>query len=179
VIRRLLTRARQVNARRFVAGRCNRSGSISVEAAILLPVFLTLTSAAMTYGQSSVDQPAVDLAAANAARTASIMRTWATAQPAAEAAAEKTLTAAGINCTNAKPWAAPADTVQVPPPPPPPGAPPPPPPGPPDTGFTTPEGAPATITFKVTCVVQMVGGVVPVTLWSKFTSPLDTYRARQ
>jgi hypothetical protein len=160
--------------------RSDRSGSISIEVAILMPVFMGLSMLATSFGQTTVDQPTVDLAAHNAARAASISRTDAGAQTAAEKAAEKTFADAGVTCQNTKPYATQVPTTQVPGPPPPPGAPPPGPPPPPDDGFDTPIGAAATVTYLVRCSVAMVDGAVPVTrdLWSVFTSPLDTYRVR-
>jgi Flp pilus assembly protein TadG len=160
-------------------------GSISIELAILMPVFVALAGLATSFGQNAVDQPVVDLAAHNAARAASITRIGANANTAATNAALATFKNAGLACYSSDgktvvpptvtPASPPVITNPSPPPPPPGGGPP-----PPDTGFTTPIGAPATVTYYVGCRVQIVGGLLSTTvlLWSQFTSPLDTYRAR-
>lgn len=134
-------------------------GSVAVETAILLPAFLILIVLAIVVGRTTIAQNAVDLAAHDAARAASISRTADVARSAALAAAGGTLTRQGIGCG---PLTVAVDTA----------------------GFSRPVGEPAAVTVTVTCVVSLAdvappGAPASRTLSASFTSPLDRYRGRQ
>jgi TadE-like protein len=164
---------------RRILARRSRAGSISIEVAILMPAFLLLASSAIWLGQTTIGQTTVDLAARNAARAVSLLRSGTTAQTVAENAAEATFAASSMTCVNPKPWVALDNPLpppgQTPPPSPPPGQPKPP------TGFAVPVGQRSSVTYTVTCELRepdgLLGGITR-TLQATFTSPLDTYRAR-
>jgi hypothetical protein len=133
-------------------------GSISLEAAIVgvgMTVFLGLCFAA---GRLAIADNAVTEAARNAARQASIARTPGAARANAVQAAQTTLAAQHLKCAGI--------TVDL------------------DlAGFDIPAGSPASVAATVICPVQLgdlgVPGLpVTRTLEARFTSPLDTYRAR-
>lgn len=134
-------------------------GSAAIEAAVLAPALLTLIAVAIIGGRIQVAGGAIETAAHDAARAASISRTAAQARAAAYTAADATLTQQGLHCTR-------LDVVV-------------------DTsGFAIPVGQPATVSADVTCVVDFAD-VVPVgalpgskTLHARFTSVLDTFRTR-
>jgi Flp pilus assembly protein TadG len=138
-------------------------GSASVEVAILTPAFLLLIVVAAVVGRVAIAQNAIDLAAHDAARAASISRTAAAAHTAATAAAGDTLAQQGLLCD-------PLDVdVDV-------------------TDFATDPGQPAdpgnppVVTVDVSCVVSLVDlpmlDVDDVTVAATHTSPLDFYRGR-
>lgn len=134
-------------------------GSAAIEAAVLAPALLALIGVAIVGGRIQVAGGAIETAAHDAARAASISRTAAQARTNAYAAADATLTQAGLHCAR-------LDVVV-------------------DTsGFAVPVGQPATVSADVTCVVDFAD-IVPVNglpgtkrLQARFTSVLDTFRAR-
>lgn len=122
--------------------------------AIVLLIFLGLIIAA---GRTTVALMAVTAAARDAARQASIARTPAAAQAAADSSALAALQADGLDC-------APRVTVNT-------------------AGFAVPAGQPAQVSATVTCNVRLSDLAVPGmpgsrTLAATFSSPLDPYRAR-
>ena len=132
-------------------------GSAVIEAVIGVPAFMLFVALIVFAGRVAIAHQAVQSAAADAARSASIARTQGGAQTAGDTAAATSLANQHVNCT--------ATTVSVD-----------------TTGFASPVGTPATITASVTCQVilsDLVPGV-PGTKAIKATmsSPLDTYRAR-
>lgn len=133
------------------------NGSVSLELAILGPGFLLFILAVVFCGRVAVAGQAVDQAASEAARTASVARSKVEADSTAQAAAENTLRDQDLRCHRL--------TVQV------------------DTsGFNTPVGTPASVSVVVTCDVQ-VGDLRPAitvsrTVTGSASSPLDTYRQR-
>jgi Flp pilus assembly protein TadG len=133
-------------------------GSLSVELAILLPAFIVLILLAIAYGRDTIAQSAVDLAAHDAAREASLSRNAVDAQTAATTSAQTTLGSSSTSCA--------AMTVTV------------------DTSqFAIPVGQPATVSVTVTCTVSLADLALPGmpgshVLTSTFSSPLDVYRGR-
>jgi Flp pilus assembly protein TadG len=134
------------------------SGSLSLETAIIgagMVVFLGLCFAA---GRLAIADNAVEEAARNAARQASIARTASAARANALDAAQTTLAAQHLKCAGV--------TVDL------------------DLdGFDVPVGSPASVAATVICPVRLgdlgvPGMPVTRTLAARFTSPLDTYRAR-
>ena len=137
-------------------------GSAAIEAAVLAPALLALIGVAIVCGRIQVAGGAIEAAAHDATRAASISRTADQGRVAAYAAADAdaTLTQAGLHCARL------VVTVDT-------------------SGFAVPVGQPATVTADVECVVDFAD-LVPVdglpgskTLRATFTSVLDTFRARQ
>ncbi|MGN9908217.1 TadE/TadG family type IV pilus assembly protein [Phytohabitans sp. LJ34] len=134
-------------------------GSVSVEIAILAPAFLMLIVLAAVAGRTAIAQNAVDLAAHEAARTASLARTAAAAETDGESAANSTLDAQGLDC---------GDSLQV---------------AVDTSGFAADLGEPATVTATVSCTVSFADLVMPgvpgaKTVVATYVSPLDRYRSR-
>ncbi|ASW53100.1 TadE/TadG family type IV pilus assembly protein [Plantactinospora sp. KBS50] len=76
-------------------------GSVSVEVAILAPVFILLLGLAVVAGRAAVARSVVDSAAHDAARAASIARTREQAVADGKAGVEQVLAGQGINCSSA------------------------------------------------------------------------------
>ncbi|GAB3818821.1 TadE/TadG family type IV pilus assembly protein [Micromonospora zhanjiangensis] len=79
-------------------GRPADGGSMSVEVAILAPAFLLLLGLAVVGGRAVIARNAVDLAAHDAARAASIARTEQQARADGEVAVEQALAQQGLAC---------------------------------------------------------------------------------
>jgi Flp pilus assembly protein TadG len=146
-----------VTARRAHGRRADERGSAAIEAAILAPPLLLLLGLAILGGRIQIAGGAIEAAAHDAARAASISRTAPQAYINARNAANATLDQQGLHC------AATAD-VDI------------------DTsGFLIPVGQPATVSVSVTCVVDfrdLVGLPGSRTLSARFVSVLDTFRTR-
>ena len=133
-------------------------GSAAIEAAVLAPPLLLLIVVAIVGGRIQIAGGAIEAAAHDAARAASISRTAGQAQASAYAAAGATLGLQGLHCATL--------TVQV------------------DTaGFAVPVGQAATVAVTITCVVDfsdLVADGLPgsKTLNASFVSVLDTFRTR-
>jgi Flp pilus assembly protein TadG len=134
-------------------------GSVSLELAILLPAFIYLIVLAVVLGRQVIAQGAIDLAAHDAARAASLSRTADLAQSRARDAAADTLHQQGLACANL------TVTVNT-------------------TQFAQPVGTPASVTVTVVCQVSFADlAALPGvpgnrTLSASFVSPLDEYRSR-
>src|SRR5690606_9319191 len=76
-------------------------GSVSVEMAILAPAFLLLIVLGIVHGRVAIAANAIDVAAHDAARAASISRTAAAAEANARAAAGEALQRQGLACVEA------------------------------------------------------------------------------
>ena len=134
------------------------AGNAALELVVLAPVIFILIALVVAAGRTSIAQGAVDAAARDAARQASISLTPGTAQAAAQASAQAALSQDGLDCH-------PVVHVYA-------------------SQFTTTQvGQPATVKAMVTCVVPLSDLVVPGLPGSRklsfeFTSPLDPYRER-
>lgn len=133
-------------------------GSASIEAAIGVPAFLLFIALIIGAGRVAIAHQAVEAAAAEAARSATIERTRAEAARAAESGATATLANQQLQCLRTQ---IAVDT----------------------TGFTVAVGTPASVTATVTCVVDLADVSVPglpgsLTISATVSSPLDTYRGR-
>jgi Flp pilus assembly protein TadG len=134
------------------------AGSAALELVVLAPVILFLLGLVIAAGRTSIAQGAVDAAARDAARQASISLTPGAAEAAAQASARAALSQDGLDC-NPEVF---VDTSQ----------------------FTSASvGQPASVTATVTCWVSLSDLVVPGMpgsrlLRSQFTSPLDPFRER-
>jgi Flp pilus assembly protein TadG len=134
------------------------AGNAALELVVLAPVILFLLGLMIAAGRTSIAQGAVDAAARDAARQASISLTPSAAKAAALSSASAALSGDGLHCN-------PVVSVDTKP-------------------FTTvPVGQPASITAIVLCRVPLSDLVVPGMpgsrlLTGKFTSPLDPFRER-
>ncbi|MET7965775.1 TadE/TadG family type IV pilus assembly protein [Micromonospora sp. NPDC005305] len=147
-------------------------GSVSIEVAVLAPAFIGLMVLAGVAGRTAVADEAVESAAHDAARAASIARDPRTGESDATDAARRQLDWSGLRCT-APPVLSLSGSVG--------GA---------ATTFRNAyggaPGVPATVTVRVTCTVSFDDLRAPglplvldgKTVSASFTSPLDTYRSR-
>jgi Flp pilus assembly protein TadG len=134
------------------------AGNAALELVVLAPVIFILIALVVAAGRTSIAQGAVDAAARDAARQASISLTPLAAQEAARSSAEAALSGDGLDCHPRVH----VDTRQF---------------------VTVPVGLPASVTATVICRVPLSDLVVPGlpgsrTLSFSFTSPLDPYRER-
>lgn len=133
-------------------------GSATVEAVLGVPVFALLILLAIMGGRVALTRQAVDAAAADAARAASISRSEEQADQAARNAVHASLETQQIACLET--------TIAV------------------DTGtLRRPAGTPGNVTATVTCLLQLADLGLPGAPNSKLitatiTSPVDTYRTR-
>ncbi len=133
-------------------------GSAAIEAAIIVPGLIMLVCLAIAGGRLVTSGAKIDAAAEDAAREASIHRTAASAQEAANTAAAESLDDQGIKCASSN--------VNV-------NA----------SGLNVPVGQVATVTVTVTCTVNLSDLLLPGTpgsrtLTSTATSVVDQYRQR-
>jgi Flp pilus assembly protein TadG len=135
-------------------------GSAAIEVAILMPMFLALFTGAVVLGRTGTALSAVEMAAYDGARTASLARDAGSAQTLAATAVQASLDNRGYSCVG-------GPTVEV------------------DTsGFARPVGTPASVTVTVTCQVtytdiDLLGLTTDRELSADFVSPLDQYRTRR
>jgi Flp pilus assembly protein TadG len=136
----------------------SEEGNAAVELAPVALIFLLFLGLAIAAGRITTAHIALQAAARDAARQASIARTPAQAQAAARASAESALRADGLDCT-------PVVSVNT-------------------AGFTVPVGQSAQVTATVTCTVRLSdltalpGMPGTRTLTATVASALDPYRAR-
>lgn len=133
-------------------------GSAAIEAAIGLPAFVLFVGMIIAGGRLAVAHQAVQTAAADAARAASITREARTADGAARREAENSLSNQQIDCRSTR--------VSVT-----------------TAGFQVPVGQPADVTVTVTCRLDLSDLSVPGVPGSRIvratmSSPLDTWRER-
>lgn len=134
-------------------------GSLTVETMVAIPVVVLVLLLAVAAGRVTVALGAVEAAARDAARQASIARTPASARSAAGSSAENSLRGSGVPCVGAN--------VQV------------------DvSGFGRRVGTPATVSASVRCTVRLSDLGLPglpgsVVQQARSTSPLDPYRGRE
>jgi len=144
-------------ARRRRGGHLSDEGSTVIEVVILAPALALFLGLIIAGGRLAVAHQAVEAAAAQAARAASIARTQDEALTAAQSAATSALGAQGLNCVASE------VTVDV-------------------AGFATPAGTPASVGATVTCQVSLADTLpgLPGSLGVEATvrSALDTYRER-
>ncbi|MFG1778630.1 TadE/TadG family type IV pilus assembly protein [Micromonospora sp. NPDC049051] len=152
--------------------RTAERGSVSIEVAVLAPAFIALIVLAGVAGRTAVAGEAIDAAAHDAARAASISRDARTARAEARDAARRQLDWRGLNCTGT-PEVTFSGAVG--------GA-----PTSFDAAFRSPVGRDASVTVRIACTVSyadlrlsalpgMPGGT---RVSASFTSPLDRYRSR-
>lgn len=138
--------------------RRDERGSAAVEAVIGVPAFALFVGLIIFGGRAAMTHGAVESAAADGARTASIARTSEEARASAEEAARASLANQGIDCI----------TVQV---------------VIDSSDFAKPVGAPGSVEVTVSCRLNLGDLAVPGipgsrTVTATVTSPLDSYRER-
>lgn len=134
-------------------------GSAAIEAAVGVPAFALFVGLILFGGRTAVTHQAVESAAADAARAASIERTGAAARTAALQAATSSLDNQDINCLSVD------VAVDV-------------------SEFSRPVGQEANVTVRVSCRLDLSDLAVPGVAGTKLvkasiTSPVDTWRQRQ
>jgi Flp pilus assembly protein TadG len=138
-------------------------GSLSVEVAILLPAFVMLMVVASFVGRVTIAQNAVDLAAHDAARAASIEREGDLASAAAVDAANDTLDELDVLCASRTITPDVASAFA-------------------NDDFGPQDGAPPVVTVTVTCALSFAGfpllDFTTADVTASYTSPLDWYRGR-
>lgn len=133
-------------------------GSAVIETVIGVPAFMLFVGMIFFGGRVAIANQAVEAAANEAARTASIARTQEQASSNAATAAAASLTAQGVHCVS--------HDVSV------------------DTsGFAAPAGTPAQVTATVTCQLNLADLALPgvpgtKTVTATVRSAIDTYRER-
>jgi Flp pilus assembly protein TadG len=132
-------------------------GNAALELVVLAPVLLGLIALVIAAGRTTIAQGAVNAAAEDAARQASISLTPAAAQAAAQASARAALRDDGLACVPVVV----TDTSE----------------------FGISPGLPANVAATVTCTVPLADLALPglpgsVHLQALFISPLDIYRSR-
>lgn len=138
--------------------RRNEQGSASIEAAIGVPAFILFVGLIIFGGRTATTHQAVESAAADAARSASIARTSDAAEHDAKQAAQTSLANQDIDCLSIN------VAVNT-------------------AGFQTTIGTPGTVEVTVECRLDLSDLSVPGVPGSRIiratmTSPLDTWRER-
>ncbi|WP_330334771.1 pilus assembly protein [Streptomyces sp. NBC_00536] len=142
--------------RRYVGGD---RGSETIAAAIVTPLLLVLLCLAIAGGRIVTSGAKIDAAAEDAARAASISRTYEGAQAEAAAAAARSLNDQGIHCAST------STSVDA-------------------SGLAVPVGQVGTVTVTISCTVAMGDLLLPgvpgsKTMTSRFTSVVDAYRSKE
>jgi Flp pilus assembly protein TadG len=138
--------------------RRNERGSASIEAAIGIPAFALFVGLIIFGGRTATTHQALESAAADAARSASLERAGPAAQHAAEQAARASISSQQVHCLSIH--------VAV------------------DAGgFQTAAGQDATVAVTLTCRLDLSDLAVPGvpgsrTLRATMSSPIDTWRER-
>ncbi|MFJ6438171.1 TadE/TadG family type IV pilus assembly protein [Streptomyces sp. NPDC091416] len=132
------------------------SGRIVLEFVLWVPAVFAFIALVMVAGRIVTADNAVDAAAADAAREASLARTAGQTHPRAQAAAQAAFADRNLHCTRT------SVTVDT-------------------SGFSAPLGAYGAVTARVRCTVQLGdlgSGFGSKTVESSFTSVIDRYRQR-
>ncbi|MDG4794931.1 TadE/TadG family type IV pilus assembly protein [Micromonospora sp. WMMD1082] len=146
-------------------------GSVSIEVAVLAPAFVAMMVLAGVAGRTAVASEALEAAAHDAARAASISRDAATARGEARDAARDQLDWRGVACTGAPVvtfrGSVGGNSTTF------------------DAAFRSQVGQDATVTVEITCTVSYSDIRLPALtmpsgnrITASFTSPLDRYRSR-
>lgn len=133
-------------------------GSAAIEAAVAVPAFGLFVGLIIFGGRNALAHQAVESAAADAARAASLARTAPAAHEDAEEAAESGLSAQGVRCGNVR------VTVNT-------------------DAFQVAAGQHADVAVTVSCLLDLSDLSVPGvpgtrSITATTTSPLDTWRER-
>ncbi|MHB8449098.1 MAG: TadE/TadG family type IV pilus assembly protein [Mycobacteriales bacterium] len=139
-------------------GHRDEVGSFTLELAVLAPALLLLLAFVVAAGRVELAGGAIDAAARDSARAASLARTAPAAEAAALATARDFLASQHFDCRSL------AVTVDT-------------------GGFSAPLGTPAAVQVHLSCDVPLTDVALPglpgsKTLQATFSSPLDPYRSR-
>jgi Flp pilus assembly protein TadG len=134
-------------------------GSATIEAVIIVPALMVFAGLVLTAGRVTIAHQSVELAAAEAARSASLARSPAEAQTQAAAAASAALDDRRLDCRSRSVV---LDTADL----------------------SAPLGAAGRVTARVVCVVDLSDVAVlglpgTVTIDARAASPVDRYRERR
>lgn len=134
-------------------------GSEAIATAIVTPLLLMLLCMAIAGGRIVTSGAKIDAAAEDAARAASISRTYTSAQAEASAAATRSLGDQGIHCAST------STSID-------------------SSGLAVPLGQVGTVTVTISCTVPLADLLLPgvpgsKTMTSTFTSVVDAYRSRE
>ncbi|WP_152191185.1 TadE/TadG family type IV pilus assembly protein [Georgenia satyanarayanai] len=132
-------------------------GSVSLEAAIVVPAFILFVGLLIYAGRTAVALQGVEAVAYDAARSASIARTHLEAQERAATAVDYALAARGLRCAS---YDIDLDT----------------------SGLDKPVGVPGTVTATVSCTIDLADLAVPGvpghrTVSATMSAVVDAYRA--
>lgn len=145
-----------MNPPRVWGSRRDERGSAAVEAVVGVPAFVLLILLVIMGGRIALARQAVETAAADASRVASLARDAARAKSRAIEVAEASLANQGITCLDT--------TITM------------------DTAaLRRPPGVPGFVTATVSCVLELSDLGLPVpsrTLTATVRSPIDTYAER-
>ncbi|PZF86505.1 TadE/TadG family type IV pilus assembly protein [Jiangella anatolica] len=136
--------------------RTHERGSATLELAVLAPGLLLLIALVALAGRHAIADGAIDQAAAEAARAASLQRTPSAGRDAATEVARAALADQGLSCLRTE------IDVDV-------------------AGLRAPPGRPGRVTVTVSCrlrVADLPLRVPATTLTATAVSPVDTYRER-
>lgn len=144
-----------------LAGR--QRGGMAIEVALAMPLLLSLLAMTVVLGRTANAVSAVEMAAFDAARTASLARDAETAQQEATASVRNSMRRQGVGCVDD-----PAVVLT----------------GVPADPWSVPVGEPASVVVRVTCRVSyldvtIAGVPVDRHVSRHFVSPLDQYRVRR
>jgi len=133
-------------------------GALTLELAVLAPALLLMLAFLVAAGRVALARGAVEAAARDAARQASIARDAGAAQAAAYSAAVTALASEHLDCV-------PQVSVDT-------------------AGLDVPAGQPGTVSATVACTLPLSVVALPgipghVTETASFTSPVDPWRGRQ
>ncbi|MGP4102904.1 hypothetical protein [Nonomuraea sp. KM90] len=137
----------------------NERGSVTVEAILAIAAIVMVLLLGVAAGRVTIAGAAIEAAARDAARHASIARTAAAAKADAEASARESLANQSMSCTAFK------VTIST-------------------KGFSRPVGEAADVSATVSCTVPLADVAFPglpgsVERRATSTSPLDPYRSRE
>ena len=140
------------------ARRGGEAGSASIEAALGVPAFALMVGLVIFGGRTALAHQALESAAADAARSASLARSSADARGQAVSAATTSLSNQHVRCRTV---GVPVDT----------------------RGFEAPLGQQATVSVTVTCRIDLADLALPGvpgsrTVRATMDSPLDAWRDR-
>jgi Flp pilus assembly protein TadG len=136
----------------------NERGNVTVEAILAIAAIVMVLLLGVAAGRVTIAGAAVETAARDAARQASIARTASAARTDAESSARESLASQSMSCTALK------VTIST-------------------KGFSRPVGEAADVSATVSCTVPLADVAFPglpgsVERRATFTSPLDPYRSR-
>lgn len=137
--------------------RLQRGSAVAIEATLIIPALVLFVALVIVLARDALTEQAIGGAASQAARAASLERSFSSAQEAAHAAAASSILDAGILCAQSE---VKADV----------------------SGLGASPGQPAVVSVTVSCVIRhdvtLPGFPQSRRVTQTRTSPIDTYRGR-